>query len=225
MAAASRRSGHGKAEAALARAYWHAHTGEREACEEWTDRWLTADALWWPPEASRTINLTACMLGGFDPQAALDHFDRSLPVIVGKRPYVMSTLVERAGFLAVLGRTAEAWGELAAVLREDGLDETVESCPAWAILRASEAAPLQSEDETVPGALEILESTEGAIEPESWSTVEDTAAVARFHLVRGDEDAAAGPADRARSLARAYDARNGSGHLTELLEHRWLGRL
>ncbi|GAB3992214.1 hypothetical protein GCM10029992_00610 [Glycomyces albus] len=45
---ASRRAGHGEAEAALARAYWHAHAGRREACEEWTDRWLTADSNWWP---------------------------------------------------------------------------------------------------------------------------------------------------------------------------------
>ncbi|WP_199044159.1 hypothetical protein [Glycomyces salinus] len=219
---ASRRAGHGEPEAALARAYWHAHTGEREACEEWTDRWLTADAPWWPPEAPRTINLTGQLLGGFDPQAALDNFDRSLPAIAGRRPYVMSALVERAGYLALCGRTAEAWRELMAVLREDGLDETVESCPAWAILRASDAAPLQSEDDAVPGALEILKATEESVETDSWDAIENTAAVARFHLVRGDEGAAAAPADQARSLARAYDGRNGNEHHTELLQRRWL---
>lgn len=219
---ASRRAGHGEAEAALARAFWHAHAGEREACEEWTDRWLTAGSNWWPPEAPRTIGLTSSMLGGFDPRAALDGLDRSLPAIAGRRPYVLSVLVEHAGFLALCGRAEEAWSELTAVLREDGLDQTVQSCPVWAIVRTIDAAPLEAPDSSVPGAHEILKAAENAIETDSWSAVEDTAAVARFQLLRGDREIGTGLADHARSLANAYDGRNGNAHQRELLEQRWL---
>ncbi|GAB3992217.1 hypothetical protein GCM10029992_00620 [Glycomyces albus] len=174
------------------------------------------------PEAPRTITLTSTLLGEFDPQAALDNLDRSLPTMTGRRPYVMSALVEHAGYLALCGRTAEAWRELMAVLREDGLDETVDCCPVWAIVRACDAAPLTAADGPVPGAREIVAAAENGIETDSWSAVEDTAAAARFHLLRGDTAVGAELADRARDFADAYDSRNGNAHHRTLVEHRWL---
>jgi hypothetical protein len=216
----TRSTGHGAAELAVARAYWHAHTGERDAAEDWMDRWLADGSNWWAPEKTMTIGLMSAIIGTFDAGEALRELDLRVPGMVGAPHRVMNIRVDRAGYLAVCGKHDDAWQALTAAIDGQELDAVAERCALWAVVRAADGAPENSGDDS-PGAREIVAAAEENIDTTSLDAVEDVAAVARFHLLRGDR--ARGERRRAEAYerARAYDVRNGTGHHAALLDHRW----
>lgn len=216
-----RRTGQGDVNLAVARAYWFSHVGEREACEEWTDRWLTDGSEFWSHRKTTTIGLLGAVLAAFDEHEALEHLDLRTPDMIG-RPYaVTSILVERAGLQAICGRPEDGWAGLAGVLEEEGLEAVAASAPVASLVRAADHAPLDAASATVPGARAIVEAATEHVGSGTIDAVADTAALARFHLLRGSGSTGLRLAGEARDLARAYDARNGTGQHAALLECRW----
>ncbi|WP_406689427.1 hypothetical protein REH65_25505 [Saccharopolyspora sp. ID03-671] len=210
----TRRSGHGAPELAVARAYWHAHTGERDAAEDWMDRWLAEGSDWWAPEKTMTIGLMSAITGAFDAAEALRELDVRVPGMVGAPHRIMTIEVDRAGYLAVCGKTDDAWEALTAAIDGQELDAVARRCAVWAMVRATDGAP-------IPGAREIVDVAEENLDLTTLDAIEDLAAVARFHLLRGDSAHGERRRAEARERARAYDARNGTGHHSALLERRW----
>lgn len=215
----TRRTGHGAAELAVARAFWHAHTGERDAAEDWTDRWLADGSNWWAPEKPMTIGLISAIIGTFDAGEALRELDLRVPGMVGAPHRVMTIRVDRAGYLAVCGEVDDAWQALTAAIGGQELDAVARRCAGWALVRATDGEPADLGDS--PSAQEIVAAAEENIDTTASDAVEDLAAVARFHLLRGDR--ARGEQRRAEAYerARAYDVRNGTGHHAALLDRRW----
>lgn len=213
------RTGHGAAELAVARAYWHAHTGERDAAEDWTDRWLADGSHWWAPEKTMTIGLLSAIIGTFDAGEALRELDLRVPGMVGPPHRVMSIRVDRAGYLAVCGKHDDAWQALTAAIDGQELDAVAERCALWAMVRAADGAPADLGGS--PNAREIVAAAEENIDTTSLDAVEDVAAVARFHLLRGDRTRGERRRAEAYERARAYDVRNGTGHHAALLDRRW----
>lgn len=215
----TRRTGYGAAELAVARAYWHAHTGERDAAEDWADRWLADGSDWWAPEKTMTIGLMSAILGTFDAGEALRELDVRVPGMVGAPHRVMTIRVDRAGYLALCGEADDAWQALTEAIGGQELDAVGQRCAGWALVRATDGEPADLGDS--PSAREIVDVAEENIDTTSLDSVEDLAAVARFHLLRGDRAHGERRRAEARERARAYDTRNGTRHHSALLDHRW----
>lgn len=222
----TRSGGPGYANLALARALWHAHTGERDTFEGWFDRWLTSGSTWWRADAYLSVGLTAMMLGCFDPADALDHLRRRTPTMTGSPDDHHVLGVDIAGWLAACGDPAGAWQQLRAVL---AAPDACDLAPLAGrlelrhLLRAAETAPEERtpDGSPVPGRGAIVAVAAAALDPGSAAVVEDSAALARHHVLRGDRDGARRWRERAEERAAAYDRRNGTGHHARLLGERW----
>lgn len=208
---------------ALARAYWYSHTGERDAFDEWFDRWVTSGSTWWRPEMSRTINLTATMLGAFDPHEALDHLVRRVPTLVGDPEDHRKAAVSIAGWHAICGDPETAWQQCRGLLTDRDTPEVatlVDEVYGDLLLRACEAAPNTS-DPREPDLAAIAAAVAAELDVDSTDVVEGAAALARHHLRRGDDAEGRRWRDLATERAAAFDRRNGTTQQSSLLATRW----
>jgi len=209
---------------ALARAIWYSHTGERPLFEDWFDRWVTSGSDWWRPNKTTSIIITSAMLAAFDPQEALDHLERRTPTMIGDADDRRVLLVNMACWTSVCGRSDRAWEQYRRILAEtDRSDfaELVDRGSARALVRAAEAAPWDSTDDTVSAARSLIEAAEDALATDTCDVIEDAAALARYHLLRGDAATSARWRTFAEERAGVYDARNGTDHWSTVLATRW----
>lgn len=213
-----------RANLALARAYWHSETGEREAFDDWFDRWVTSDSDWWRPEKYTVIRLTATMLGSFDPHEAVEHLERRIPAMVGKAWQHDELEVALAGGLALTGDTESAWRRLSAILADPGATDLAtlakEAFPAE-LVRATEAAPDVSPDPRIPDVATIAEQAAAEMDADSTDVVADAAALARHHVRRGNPAEGRRWRDLAEERAAAFDRRNGTDHCATQLATWW----
>lgn len=218
----------GRAEHALCRAYWHAHTGERDLFDPWFDRWLTGGSDWWASYKTNTIGMASEMLGGFDPAAALDYLERTTPTMQGKPERKVELLIDLAGWRALCGKPYEARDLLVQLFRDPDVPPIAElgdNVAAWALLRAADEIPLDSPVPDLPGARQIAEVAVERTQADEISYVHDTAALARFYHRRNAPAEVAKWRPLAEERARAYDARNGNNHHVIIQNTRWLNEI
>ncbi|MFD0556163.1 hypothetical protein FB566_1397 [Stackebrandtia endophytica] len=209
---------------AFARAFWHSHTGERSAFEDWFDRWATSASDWWSQNKTMTISITGALLDVFDPQEALAHLERRSPTMVGDPDDRRDVLVTLAGTRSMCGNPDQAWKEYRQLLmemNESELPELVERARTRSLVCAAVAAPWDSDDPAVSTALHLIESAERAQKLDTADAIEDTAALAEHHLRRGDTAAGTRWRSVAEERARAFDARNGNTFWSTRLATRW----
>ena len=216
--------GGARANLALARAAWHAHTGERSRFDGWFDQWVTGGAGWWDPQKSTTVLLTSALLSAFDPADALEYLDRREATMVGSEASRRTVTINRAGWTTLCGQPEKAWQQYRQTLKDTDrseFDDIVSDVDEFAVICASEAAPWDStDDDTVSKARFLLDAVEKATESKV-DAIEAAAALARHYRLRNDPATGQRWQSIAYERARLFDARNETDHWTTTLTTRW----
>ena len=213
------RLGHTTPALPVLHAMYASEIGDRRAFDHWFQEWRLAGPFK-ASTAGAELNLQATYLGIFDPAAALRLIDGDAPRLQLDEDDAIAAESTAAGLLPLLGHREEGCRRALDLFHRFGEKSVLEHGDAASLLRALEPQPHL----TGPAYARLREGL-ASVAPDGIPNLDDLAGVARYLWLR-DPASPEGHAfaQQARSLAAAYDRRNGNGFQSFDLERRTLER-